>query len=110
MPACLVAPAARQVLPIKTAERAGTSTRRAVLFGTGALVLAAPAVQARDLKKALEEKEARRNALNAAAEQIKETGADTEVFAVPEYSVPEESRTPNFHTRQDEGARKQNNI
>jgi hypothetical protein len=32
------------------------------------------------------------------------------VFDVPEYSVSEEARTPNVHSRQNEGAKKQSNV
>ncbi|KAJ9517832.1 hypothetical protein QJQ45_004142 [Haematococcus lacustris] len=45
-------------------------------------------------------KDARKAALRAAAEKTKESGRATEAFDVPEYSVSEEARTPNFRARQ----------
>lgn len=69
------------------------------------------AAQAKDFKEAQAEKEARKKALREAAGEIKSTGVDVDqVFAVPEYSLSEESRTPNSHSRQGEGARQQKNV
>ena len=45
-------------------------------------------------------KEARKKALGKASSDMKKTGKDEEAFQVPDYSLPEESRTPNIHTRQ----------
>eukprot|EP00798_Chlamydomonas_sp_ICE-L_P014420 gene14420-20426_t len=53
-------------------------------------------------------KEARRKALREAAGGMKSTGEDAfQIFAVPEYSLSEESRTPNSHARQSEATKTQ---
>jgi hypothetical protein len=41
---------------------------------------------------------------------MRESGKDRQIFAKPEASVSEEARTPNVHSRQDEGARTQQNV
>ncbi|KAG1677938.1 hypothetical protein FOA52_001356 [Chlamydomonas sp. UWO 241] len=75
------------------------------------LLLLSQRADAKDAKEFKEEKEARKKALRDAAGDIKETGVDVpQVFDMPEYSLSEESRTPNAHSRQGEGARKQKNI
>lgn len=67
---------------------------------------------AKDLKEAQAEKEARKKALREAAGNIARSGKDVEggVFPSPEYSVSEEARTPNVHSRQGEGAKQQKNA
>jgi hypothetical protein len=68
--------------------------------------------EAKDLKEAQAEKEARKKALREAAGEIARSGKDVEggVFAMPEFSVSEEARTPNMHSRQGEGAKQQKNA
>ena len=56
--------------------------------------------------EALECLEAGVEALRAAAQASAATGRGTSAFADSEYQLSEESKTPNFHTRQDEGLRK----
>lgn len=60
----------------------------------------------------LKEKEARKAALKQAAEKMKRSGEDKSegVFKPSEYSLSEEARTPNVHSRQNEGARTQENV
>ena len=73
------------------------AVRRAFLgaaFGALAVFSASAATAyAASLEDKEKEKEARKAALRAAA------------FADSEYQLSEESKTPNFHTRQDEGMR-----
>ncbi|GAX82140.1 hypothetical protein CEUSTIGMA_g9568.t1 [Chlamydomonas eustigma] len=72
--------------------------------GISLVTLLLPASQsiAKDFKEAQAEKEARRKALKEATGEVKSTGVDVQqVFAVPEYSVSEEARTPNVHSRQE---------
>nr|BAA78588.1 hypothetical protein [Chlamydomonas sp. HS-5] len=77
----------------------------------GSVVMATGSAFAKDFNAALAEKEARRRRLRDSAGEAKETGKDQgQVFAVPEYSLGDEARTPNGHSRQNEGARQQNNI
>jgi hypothetical protein len=44
--------------------------------------------------------------LRAAAAASAASGRGESAFAASEYSLSEESKTPNFHTRQEEGARR----
>ncbi|KAL6762218.1 hypothetical protein V8C86DRAFT_2522636 [Haematococcus lacustris] len=85
------------------------ASRRDVGLSLGSLAclsaLAPSIAAAKDLKAAQAEKEARKAALRAAAEKTKESGRATEAFDVPEYSVSEEARTPNFRARQSEATR-----
>ena len=50
-------------------------------------------------------KAARKAALRAAAASSAQSGRGESAFTAPEYGVSEESKTPNFHTRQEEGLR-----
>lgn len=68
------------------------------------------AAEARDYKDALAKKEARKARLKEAAGQIKSSGQDQQVFKKSAYSMPEDSTTPNVHSRQNEGARTQENV
>ena len=52
------------------------------------------------------EKLARKEAVRAAAQASAATGRSAAAFADSEYQLSEESKTPNFHTRQEEGLRK----
>lgn len=54
--------------------------------------------------------EERRRKLREAAEATANTGTDTEPFEQSQYSLSEESRTPNIHSRQGEGAKSQINV
>jgi hypothetical protein len=54
--------------------------------------------------------EERRRKLREAAEATVSTGKDTEAFEDSNYSLSEESRTPNIHSRQGEGAKTQINV
>jgi hypothetical protein len=83
--------------------------RRAFLgaaFGALAVFSAsASTAYAASLEDKEKEKEARKAALRAAAAQSAQTGRGAAAFADSEYQLSEESKTPNFHTRQDEGMR-----
>ena len=70
-----------------------------------AATVAGPAF-AKSFEEAEAEKMARKEALRAAAQASAATGRSTSAFADSEYQLSEESKTPNFHTRQDEGLRK----
>jgi hypothetical protein len=86
--------------------------RRAVaagLFAGVALLLPASRAQARDLAAAEAAKEARKAALRAAADESAKTGIGGTAFEEPEFSVGDD-KSPNTHTRQDEGIRKQSNV
>lgn len=72
--------------------------------------LAAPKAFARDYKEALARKEARKQQLKEAAGNIKSSGKDQQVFKKSAYSMPDDAHTPNVHTRQNEGARTQENV
>lgn len=83
-------------------------TRRAFLFGALAAISASTAAipaYAASLEEKEKEKEARKAALRAAAAQSAQTGRGAAAFADSEYQLSEESKTPNFHTRQEEGLR-----
>ncbi len=90
-------------------------TRRAILAGglsaalLGAAALLPGSARARDLAAAEAAKEARRAALRASAENSAVTGVGAQVFEEPERSVGDD-KSPNTHTRQDEGLRKQANV
>ena len=75
-------------------------------FGALAVFSAsASTAYAASLEDKEKEKEARKAALRAAAAQSAQTGRGAAAFADSEYQLSEESKTPNFHTRQDEGMR-----
>ncbi|WIA39580.1 hypothetical protein OEZ86_005664 [Tetradesmus obliquus] len=88
------------------------ASRRAVLGGlaTGLLLTATRAADARDYKAALAEKEARKAKLRGTAESMKSSGKDQQTFKESDYMVSEEARTPNVHSRQNEGAKTQENV
>lgn len=88
------------------------STRRELAIGAlfGSLVIQGHPADAKGYDEKLKEKEARRKALRAAASEMKSTGKDEQIFEEPEYAVAEEARTPNVHSRQNEGARTQQNF
>lgn len=50
-------------------------------------------------------KAARKEAVRAAAAASASTGRGESAFVTPDYGLSEESKTPNFHTRQEEGLR-----
>eukprot|EP00195_Chlamydomonas_chlamydogama_P016328 CAMPEP_0202898008 /NCGR_PEP_ID=MMETSP1392-20130828/6618_1 /ASSEMBLY_ACC=CAM_ASM_000868 /TAXON_ID=225041 /ORGANISM="Chlamydomonas chlamydogama, Strain SAG 11-48b" /LENGTH=127 /DNA_ID=CAMNT_0049583803 /DNA_START=56 /DNA_END=439 /DNA_ORIENTATION=- len=93
-------------------ELAQSVSRRLLLSGltSASTLMFAYSSVAKDIKEALAEKEARKKALREAAGGMKATGKDAQIFEVPEYSVSEEARTPNIHSRQGEGARTQENV
>ena len=64
------------------------------------------AARAVDLAEAAAAKEARKAALRAAAAASASSGRGESAFDTPEYGVSEESRTPNAHSRQEEGLKK----
>eukprot|EP00878_Enallax_costatus_P000744 GHUV01000860.1.p1 GENE.GHUV01000860.1~~GHUV01000860.1.p1 ORF type:complete len:124 (+),score=36.44 GHUV01000860.1:129-500(+) len=110
--ACKPAEIRRLAAVVRAQAVEDTSTRRSVL-SIAALSLAAAAAgsaQARDYREALRQKEARRAKLKGTAGNIKETGKDQQVFRSSDYMVSEEARTPNVHSRQNEGAKTQENI
>ncbi|KAL0052924.1 hypothetical protein WJX82_009948 [Trebouxia sp. C0006] len=66
-------------------------------------LLAAPAF-ARDADKAKAAAEARKEALAKAAEEMRESGKTASAFSESQYAVSED-KSPNVHTRQEEGVR-----
>jgi hypothetical protein len=100
--------------PVRTTAAAGEASsagRRSVAAGLLGMALLLPAAhaQARDLAAAEAAKEARKAALRAAADQSAKTGIGGTAFEEPEFSVGDD-KSPNTHTRQDEGVRKQSNV
>jgi len=96
---------ARSIARASASPDASTSTRRRALglLGIAALSLAVPTARAADLADAQAKKEARKKALRAAAEASAKSGRGEAAFADAEYGVSEEARTPNSHSRQEEG-------
>lgn len=95
---------ARSIARASASPDASTSTRRrALALGIAALSLAVPTARAADLADAQAKKEARKQALRAAAEASAKSGRGEAAFADAEYGVSEEARTPNSHSRQEEG-------
>ena len=95
------------------ALRPATARRRATRVVAAATPASAPAAAtvagpafAKSFEEAEAEKMARKEALRAAAQASAATGRSASAFADSEYQLSEESKTPNFHTRQDEGLRK----
>ncbi|KAF8058893.1 zinc finger CCCH domain-containing protein 24 [Scenedesmus sp. PABB004] len=84
--------------------------RRALLLGTGLVLLSSGSAQAKDFKEALAAKEARRAKLRGTAGDMKTSGKDQQVFKSSDFMVSEEARTPNIHSRQEEGAKTQQNV
>ena len=102
--------APRVVASATPAEKNDVAPRRAFLgaaFGALAAISASTAstAYAASLEEKEKEKEARKAALRAAAAQSAQTGRGASAFADSEYQLSEESKTPNFHTRQEEGLR-----
>eukprot|EP00892_Ulva_mutabilis_P009578 jgi/Ulvmu1/6993/UM033_0051.1 len=73
------------------------------------MMLAGPAL-ARDAEAAKAAAEERKRKLREAAHASAETGTDHKVFGDSNYMVGEEARTPNVHSRQEEGPRTQVNV
>eukprot|EP01023_Acetabularia_acetabulum_P040961 TRINITY_DN397_c0_g1_i1.p3 TRINITY_DN397_c0_g1~~TRINITY_DN397_c0_g1_i1.p3 ORF type:complete len:120 (-),score=22.21 TRINITY_DN397_c0_g1_i1:284-643(-) len=73
------------------------------------LLFSAAAAQARDLDAAKKAKEARRAQLKAAAEDMEKTGRAESAFEDSSYAVSED-KTPNIHSRQEEGSKTQVNA
>ena len=91
--------------------QATTPGRRAFLTSVFGAVFATATVTtgpafARSLEEAEAEKMARKEAVRAAAQASAASGRGASAFADSEYQLSEESKTPNFHTRQEEGARR----
>lgn len=80
------------------------------LVAAPALLFVTGAAQARDYKEAKKAAEARKEKLKEAAGGMKEKGVTQDAFQDSKYSVSEEARTPNVHSRQEEGIKSQNNI
>ncbi|KAF6253168.1 hypothetical protein COO60DRAFT_463145 [Scenedesmus sp. NREL 46B-D3] len=99
-----------RVCAVHSSQQSGN--RRAVLGGliTGLALAATRAANARDFKAALAEKEARKAKLRGNAESMKASGKDQQTFKQSDYMVSEEARTPNVHSRQNEGAKTQENV
>jgi len=89
-------------------------TRRASIAIAVALASASVASSARavDLEEAQRQKEARKAALRAAADASAKSGRGESAFDDAAYGVSEESRTPNAHSRQEEGLKEalRNNV
>jgi hypothetical protein len=68
------------------------------------VLLAAGSAFARDAQKAAAAKEARKQALAKAAEDMRSTGKSEAAFEDSSYAVSED-KSPNVHTRQEEGLR-----
>lgn len=65
----------------------------------------ATAAQAKDAEEARKAKDARLAALRNAADDMKQTGKAEAAFQDSEYAVSDD-KSPNIHTRQEEGLRK----
>ena len=99
---------ARVVAAANTSDKAAAATPRRAFLRAAALAslaIASPAL-AKSFEEAEAEKLARKEALRAAAAASAATGRGAAAFADSEYQLSEESKTPNFHTRQEEGLRK----
>ena len=83
----------------------------AVVVAAGALANA-DAAFAKDLKEMEAEKAARKAALRAAAEASAKSGRGEAAFDDAAYGVSEDARTPNAHSRQEEGLKEalRNNV
>ncbi|KAK9908071.1 hypothetical protein WJX75_002428 [Coccomyxa subellipsoidea] len=68
------------------------------------LILSAPSAIAKDLGAAARAKEERKAQLRAAAQDMKQTGKAEAAFEESSYGVGDD-KSPNIHTRQEEGAR-----
>ncbi|KAI8472607.1 MAG: hypothetical protein J3K34DRAFT_519642 [Monoraphidium minutum] len=106
--------AQRAAAPRRACLAVSAVPRRAILSGAAgaaaALLLGVQRAQAQDYEAALAAKEARKAKLRDAAGGIKTSGKDKQVFKDSEYMVSEEARTPNVHSRQNEGAKSQINV
>lgn len=99
---------ARVVAAANASDKAAATTPRRAFLRAAALAslaIASPAL-AKSFEEAEAEKLARKEALRAAAAASAATGRGAAAFADSEYQLSEESKTPNFHTRQEEGLRK----
>eukprot|EP01026_Neomeris_dumetosa_P008894 TRINITY_DN12902_c0_g1_i4.p2 TRINITY_DN12902_c0_g1~~TRINITY_DN12902_c0_g1_i4.p2 ORF type:complete len:118 (+),score=16.88 TRINITY_DN12902_c0_g1_i4:131-484(+) len=77
-------------------------------IGTSVLLFTG-AAQARDFEAAKKAKEARRAQLKAAAEDMEKTGRSESAFEDSSYAVSED-KSPNIHSRQEEGSKTQVNA
>lgn len=87
-----------------------TAAVAAVVAGTA--LANADAAFAKDLKEMEAEKAARKAALRAAAEASAKSGRGEAAFDDAAYGVSEDARTPNAHSRQEEGLKEalRNNV
>lgn len=97
-----------QAAPIT--RRSLTAAVAAVVAGTA--LANADAAFAKDLKEMEAEKAARKAALRAAAEASAKSGRGEAAFDDAAYGVSEDARTPNAHSRQEEGLKEalRNNV
>eukprot|EP01025_Chloroclados_australasicus_P041015 TRINITY_DN4321_c0_g1_i2.p3 TRINITY_DN4321_c0_g1~~TRINITY_DN4321_c0_g1_i2.p3 ORF type:complete len:114 (-),score=14.59 TRINITY_DN4321_c0_g1_i2:505-846(-) len=87
------------------------ASRRASALGLLlAPVLVAVPAHARDAEAAKAASEERKRKLREAADISAETGRDQKVFEDSDYMMSEDARTPNVHSRQDEGSKTQINV
>lgn len=97
-------------------DAAPITRRRLTAFAAavvaGAAVANADAAFAKDLKELEAEKAARKAALRAAAEASAKSGRGEAAFDDAAYGLSEDSRTPNAHSRQEEGLKEalRNNV
>ena len=99
----VVATATHESTPSATPRRAFLGFAFSAAFLTA--TVAGPAL-AKSFEEAEAEKLARKEAVRAAAQASAQSGRGASAFADSEYQLSEESKTPNFHTRQEEGARR----
>ena len=105
-PARVAASSADSETPAAAATPRRAFLRAALGVASFAAASAATPVLAKSFEEAEAEKLARKEAVRAAAQASAATGRSAAAFADSEYQLSEESKTPNFHTRQEEGLRK----
>ncbi|KAL3159722.1 hypothetical protein ABBQ38_010128 [Trebouxia sp. C0009 RCD-2024] len=87
-----------------TANNKSSSRRSAGLMLVSMPMFFAVPAFARDAEKAKAAAESRKEALAKAAEEMRESGKTASAFSESQYAVSED-KSPNVHTRQEEGVR-----
>ncbi|DBA82676.1 TPA: hypothetical protein ACH3X1_006918 [Trebouxia sp. C0004] len=101
--ACRPARQARCMAPAGFRNHSSDRRSAGLMLVAFPALLAAPAF-ARDADKAKAAAEARKEALAKAAEEMRESGKTASAFSESQYAVSED-KSPNVHTRQEEGVR-----
>ncbi|KAL4458828.1 hypothetical protein ABPG75_013693 [Micractinium tetrahymenae] len=95
-------PARSSTVAVVAQQQPEAVSRRAALSGLvalPALLAAAPALAlGKDVRKAMAEKEARRQKLKESAAKMKASQKSEAAFADSKYSLPEDATTPNMRT------------